>query len=981
MVSLFSQTPTECFERCLNLEGFQREAGETVNSKVLTWDSLEFTWTLGLESPRSTWALKLPPGHDLKKDVDADHRKDVDDERRTKGKKPVVCGLVMNDVNAKSGRLIQDAAAFSKVDFVAPAKTMMRLFQAVSDPSISLDFYIHKIGGWLVVSEGQHARFQDQHRNHSSGLFDAFLSHSIVPQTRNANRFNQVGMWGVCGESVVTGSDLICVRNQDHPKVALYLQEVCGCNDGVNLVDCFLECVMAGVPEFIICFHRDGVVESYSIYKTKDVAEYLENEPSCLYRFAGFAHILKWLRRECKIENCTYSLRTRLSKDNNANLVLHRCKSEYNDVVELAGFDNSHRLPHVKNTFIHFSVPAAGLGSRLRAESCPARVLVQEVSMLPMAQFRPRVAEFYCRRGVALLGNEQHKCNAELFFRKSLQTYSANIPWRTICLICMTVLRIPRLRTPPLCVEKELVLWRSPHMDVACVAMATPKKTRVLGTAPPPQWAELLNIVRRPGGGESEIVEHIPRVWWIAAAQCLVFVDAEAALECLEQAAYASCCGGCLFGNDFEGIRCAFESKVLAILEDEEEIRSLSIMLLADNQEVTTSIALPRVPATQPTAKAARHVRQCMMPHAAPICCRHHEGTSSIPLRARSFPPRIANVYTAEDEPGDAESSSSWPSPELGRSRSEGGIPTYARIPARRGGVSRIFLPRTLTTRCPAQIAFARFPRKLQMVAVRQFGERFRALSEATAAQHGIIVNNGRKTKKGSAEHAAGSSTAHCSKVLTPAETVRALEKLDADIKAHGYTAPAVVTALADMVTLIKPVDWLRVGKLGDEAIKAAAKDVAELRGVLCSIAFRLRAYPPPNMDVTEAFSALLQKSLAIPAQDPFEHAVRAQCFYGLALVLREKLASTSRQNVRRELQQCGELDAGAKRLVGRVALLAATSGQGVDAQISALKEAVDMGIPETEVLKTIQTLARGKNSALWIPLYRTALASGVRSL
>lgn len=89
-----------------------------------------------------------------------------------------------------------------------------------------------------------------------------------------------MGVWNLADDaSVVVGSRLLCLGNSEHPKLTLYLHDEQMISDTM-LLEHWVECLMAGVPEFAICFHRDGAVQSYSLYKLSELQRFLEERAS-----------------------------------------------------------------------------------------------------------------------------------------------------------------------------------------------------------------------------------------------------------------------------------------------------------------------------------------------------------------------------------------------------------------------------------------------------------------------------------------------------------------------------------------------------------------------------------------------------------------------------------------------------------------------------------------------------------------------------
>ncbi|CAE8668720.1 unnamed protein product, partial [Polarella glacialis] len=244
--------------------------------------------------------------------------------------------------------------------------------------------------------------------------------------------FGQVGVWKIADDaSVVIGSRMLCLGNSEHPKLTLYLH-----NDNVisdmMLLEYWLECLMAGVPEFAICFHRDGAVQSYSLYNVSELRHFLEERMKIERKLKMTLEILRWIKRQCRLEGCTYWL----SKAKNQP-TLRLCKlsgpgtseSERRGEAplpasELSGLSATLGAELVlKNTFLH--VPEAEIYSVFRrALSCPARIFGSSDLSAEQAEqqesvsqpLRGRVSALFFRRAVASMPGP----DAARFFRHAL---------------------------------------------------------------------------------------------------------------------------------------------------------------------------------------------------------------------------------------------------------------------------------------------------------------------------------------------------------------------------------------------------------------------------------------------------------------------------------------------------------------------------------------------------------------------------------
>ncbi|CAK9056088.1 Erythroid differentiation-related factor 1 [Durusdinium trenchii] len=236
--------------------------------------------------------------------------------------------------------------------------------------------------------------------------------------------FHQVGVWKMADDaSVVVGSRLLCLGNSEHPKLTLYLHGDRMISDTI-LLEHWLECLMAGVPEFAVCFHRDGAVQSYSIYKLSELQRFLEERMELGRRVQMTLEVLRWIKRQCRLEGCSYWL-SKDKKDASLKLI----KLSGNDYPQDEGGGSA--LPVfgpnanglvLKNTFLELPDEDEPSSFR-RALSCPARFLgnVIEDDLCHVSPFCSRISTlFFCRAVSSTPGPD-----AARFFRQvlDLETY------------------------------------------------------------------------------------------------------------------------------------------------------------------------------------------------------------------------------------------------------------------------------------------------------------------------------------------------------------------------------------------------------------------------------------------------------------------------------------------------------------------------------------------------------------------------------
>mmetsp|Transcript_23365 Transcript_23365/g.59013 ORF Transcript_23365/g.59013 Transcript_23365/m.59013 type:complete len:645 (+) Transcript_23365:24-1958(+) len=232
-----------------------------------------------------------------------------------------------------------------------------------------------------------------------------------------AAAFRQVGVWKIADDaSVVVGSRTLCLGNAEHPKLTLFLHSTNVLSD-MQLLEHWVECVIAGVPEFAICFHRDGAVQSYRLYNVSELGDFLEERLAIGQKLQMTLEILRWIKRQCCFEGCTYWLS---KSKNEPTLKLFNLSgtaaTTARDSVKLdqaiVCMDASlNRELVLKNTFLHVHEvdDIDETVSLRRTQSCPARcyswVDTEEVEVprtslsLPL---RKRVSALFFRRAVSL---------------------------------------------------------------------------------------------------------------------------------------------------------------------------------------------------------------------------------------------------------------------------------------------------------------------------------------------------------------------------------------------------------------------------------------------------------------------------------------------------------------------------------------------------------------------------------------------------
>jgi len=237
--------------------------------------------------------------------------------------------------------------------------------------------------------------------------------------------FGQVGIWKIADDaSVVIGSRMLCLGNAEHPKLTLYLHDSRTFSD-MLLLEHWIDCLIAGVPEFAICFHRDGAVQSYSLYKLSELWAFLEERLGIRRKLQMTLEVLRWIKRQCSFEGCTYWL-SKVKSEPTLQLVRlsgtrPRSRSNSRELVDLSSLPTSLGNEIIlKNTFLDIVNEADRTGDPRRCKSCPARVYgpstPEEADMHLPDPLRQQVSTLFYRRAASLPPG----ADAQRFFQLAL---------------------------------------------------------------------------------------------------------------------------------------------------------------------------------------------------------------------------------------------------------------------------------------------------------------------------------------------------------------------------------------------------------------------------------------------------------------------------------------------------------------------------------------------------------------------------------
>ncbi|CAF0946151.1 unnamed protein product [Rotaria sordida] len=120
--------------------------------------------------------------------------------------------------------------------------------------------------------------------------------------------FQRTVNWTFENMKMLIGSDLPIFGDEQHPAVSLRLRDM---NKPINVltgIDCWLDNLMCNVPELAMCYHVDGIVQSYEIVKTEELPyrEGCEFPPDVIRDLA--TNLLSFLKANATKEGHTYWL-------------------------------------------------------------------------------------------------------------------------------------------------------------------------------------------------------------------------------------------------------------------------------------------------------------------------------------------------------------------------------------------------------------------------------------------------------------------------------------------------------------------------------------------------------------------------------------------------------------------------------------------------------------------------------------------------
>lgn len=129
-----------------------------------------------------------------------------------------------------------------------------------------------------------------------------------IPDPNSSHAFQRNVVWTFEDIRMLIGTDMPIFGGPSRPCISLRLRDMAKPINVLTGIDYWLDNLMCNVPEVVMCYHLDGIVQKYEIIKTEDLP-YLEDSqfsPQVVRNVAQ--HILSFLKANATKEGHTYWL-------------------------------------------------------------------------------------------------------------------------------------------------------------------------------------------------------------------------------------------------------------------------------------------------------------------------------------------------------------------------------------------------------------------------------------------------------------------------------------------------------------------------------------------------------------------------------------------------------------------------------------------------------------------------------------------------
>lgn len=179
-------------------------------------------------------------------------------------------------------------------------------------------FFYHS----LVLANEQQQQQQQQQKNHTDDEKPTYpleqkptdsrlpepSQEEKLPDPQYNHNFARNVVWTFEDIQMLIGTDMPIFGGKTHPCISLRLHDVSKPINVLTGIDYWLDNLMCNVPEVVMCYHLDGIVQKYELIKTEDLPnlEGAKFSPKVIYEIAQ--HILSFLKNNVTKAGHTYWL-------------------------------------------------------------------------------------------------------------------------------------------------------------------------------------------------------------------------------------------------------------------------------------------------------------------------------------------------------------------------------------------------------------------------------------------------------------------------------------------------------------------------------------------------------------------------------------------------------------------------------------------------------------------------------------------------
>lgn len=134
------------------------------------------------------------------------------------------------------------------------------------------------------------------------------IEENIPDPKHTKHTYNRNVVWTFEDIRMLIGTDMAIFGDSTRPCISLRLRDMCEPINVLTGIDYWLDNLMCNVPEVVMCYHLDGLVQKYEIVKTEDLP-FLENSefsPNIIRNVAQ--NILSFLKQNATKSGHTYWL-------------------------------------------------------------------------------------------------------------------------------------------------------------------------------------------------------------------------------------------------------------------------------------------------------------------------------------------------------------------------------------------------------------------------------------------------------------------------------------------------------------------------------------------------------------------------------------------------------------------------------------------------------------------------------------------------